>query len=249
MNASIIHQKNLTRQDEDSSQKSLAMNKILYDEKVISAEEFRAAQSKHLNKQMAMPQMNANLLSNQNQQRDKIKEIEQLNHDVGQQRIIFEQALQTFKSSVDDWVKKYVLLAPTEGTLIFTAPLQQNKFLAQGKLIGYVNPPENKYYLEMNLPQNNLGKVDTGMKVQLRFDAYPYQELGFVKGQLDYLSPIASDSGFLATVRLTNGLTTNLGNHLQYKNGLKAKALVITKDMRLLERIYYSIVKSLSPGK
>ena len=65
MNTSIEMQKGLTRQDEDSSQRTLAMNKILFDEKVISAEEYRIAKSKHVNKQMAIPQLNASILSNQ----------------------------------------------------------------------------------------------------------------------------------------------------------------------------------------
>jgi HlyD family secretion protein len=225
------------------------LNKILFDQKVISAEEYRIEKSKLTNKQMAIPQLNLNLLSNQNQQRDKVKEIEQLNHDVRQQEIIFEQSLQTPKSNVDEWVHKYTLQAPMDGKMFFTLPLQQNKFVEQGKLLGYINPPDSKYYVEISLPQQNSGKVDTGMQVQLRFDAYPYQEIGFVKGKLDYISPIASDTGFLATIRLDSGLATNLKNKIQYKNGLQAQALVITKDMRLLQRLYYNIVKAISPGK
>lgn len=87
------------------------------------------------------------------------------------------------------------------------------------------------------------------MQVQLRFDAYPYQEAGFVKGKLDYISSISSDSGFYATVRLENGLETNLKNKIHYKNGLKAQAIVITKNRRLLQRMYYSIIKATSVGK
>ena len=136
-----------------------------------------------------------------------------------------------------------------DGRVFFTLPLQQNKFIEQGKLLGYINPPDSKYYVEISLPQQNSGKVDAGMQVQLRFDAYPYQEIGFVKGKLDYISPIASDTGFLATIRLDSGLVTNLKNKIQYKNGLQAQALVITKDMRLLQRLYYNIVKAISPGK
>jgi multidrug resistance efflux pump len=249
MNSSIETQKNLTKQDEDSSRKTLEMNKILFDEKVISAEEYRIANSKHTNKQMAIPQLNSSILSNQNQQRDKLKEIEQLDHDVSQQKIIFEQVLQTLKSSVDEWIHKYTIQAPVDGTVFFTLPLQQNKFIEQGKLLGYINPPDSKFYVEIYLPQNNFGKVDAGMPVQLRFDAYPYQETGFVKGTLDFVSPIATDSGFLATIRLDNGLVTNMKNNIQYKNGLKAQALVVTKNMRLLERLYYNIVKAASPGK
>ena len=249
MDASIEQQKSLTRQDEDSSAKSLKMNKYLFDEKVISAEEYRTENSKYVNKQMAIPQLDASILSNQNQQRDKLKELEQLEHDVLQQKMIFEQTLQTLKSSVDDWLHKYTIQSPLEGTIFFTLPLQKNKFIEQGKLLGYVNPPGTKYYVELYLPQNNFGKVSPGMQVQLRFDAYPYQEVGFVKGMLDYISPIATDSGFLATVHLSNGLTTNLKNNIQYKNGLKAQAVVITKNMRLLERLYYNIVKATSVGK
>ena len=249
MNTTIRQQKTFTKQDKDSSEKSLRMNKLLLDEKVISPEEYRVATSAYINKEMSIPQYNSGILSNETQQRDKLKELEQLDHDVSQQKIIFEQALQTLKSSVDGWKRRYVLQSPLAGTVFFTMPLQQNKFIEQGKLLGYINPQNSNFFMEINLPQNNFGKVDTGMNVQLRFDAYPYEEVGFVKGRLNFISKIATDSGFYATVRLDNGLTTNLKNHIQYKNGLKAEALVITKNRRLLQRIYYSIVKTTSVGK
>ena len=91
--------------------------------------------------------------------------------------------------------------------------------------------------------------MDTGMQVQLRFDAYPYEETGFVNGKLSYISKIASDSGFYARVSLENALVTNLKNQIPYKSGLHAKALVITKNQRLLQRLYYSLVKTTSMSK
>ena len=115
--------------------------------------------------------------------------------------------------------------------------------------MGYIKPLDSKFYAEIYLPQNNLGKVDTGMQVQLRFEAYPYQEVGFVKGKLNYISTIATDSGFYATVHLSDGLNTNFKKHIQYKNGLRAQAIIITKNMRLLNRMYYSVVKATSVGK
>ncbi|HUZ58897.1 MAG TPA: HlyD family efflux transporter periplasmic adaptor subunit [Hanamia sp.] len=249
MNVSIEDQESLSNLDEDSAKRSLAMNKILLNEKVISAEEYRVDNSMYLSKKMAIPQLNSDILNNQNQQRDKLTELEQLDHDIIQQKMIFEQALQTLKSNVDDWIHNYIMQAPLDGTMFFTLQLQQNDFIEAGKLLGYINPPDSKFYVEISLPQNNSGKVDTGMKAQLRFDAYPYQETGIVKGTVDYISPIATDSGFLATVRLENGLSTNLKKSIQYKNGLRAQVLIITKNMRLLQRMYYSVVKAASPGK
>lgn len=188
-------------------------------------------------------------MSNENEQRSKEKELQQLNHDMDQQKLIFMQALQTLKSNVDDWKRKYIHTAPLGGTIFFSMPLQENKFIQQGQLLGYVNPPSSSFYAELYLPQNNSGKADTGMQVQLRFDAYPYEETGFVKGKLTYISKVATDSGFYARVALQNGLVTNLKNQIPYKSGLQAKALVITKNQRLLQRLYYSLVKASSISK
>lgn len=153
------------------------------------------------------------------------------------------------KSGTEDWIIKYIIRSPVDGKLTFVMPLQKNQFLEQGKLIGYVSPADASYYAEIKLSQNNFGKVDTGMHVQLRFDVYPYQEIGFVEGKLNYISDMSVDSGFLGRVDLPEGLHTTRKRTLQFKNGLKAKALVITRDMTLLQRIYYGITRSLEMNK
>jgi len=239
-------QKSITRNENELAKKTFEMNETLFKEKVISAEEYRQAQAALLSKQKAEPQMEVSILSQQNQIRDKQKEIDQLNHDIFQQQKIFEQALHTLKSSVDEWLRTYTIQAPVDGQVVFILPVQQNQFIQQGKLLGYINPPDSKYYAEIRLSQKNFGKVDSGMKVQLRFDAYPYQETGFVEGTINYISRVAVDSGFLGTVNLDKGLITNQNKELQYKTGLKAQAHIITKDMRLLERLYYIIVRNIS---
>ncbi len=249
MGEKVAQQKELTIKDNELARTTFEMNEKLFKEKVISAEEYRQAQSALLNKQKNDPQMEISIISQQSQIRDKQKEIDQLSHDILQQQQTFEQALQTLKSNVDDWLRQHTLQAPAEGTVVFALPLQQNQYLQAGKVLGYVNPSDSKYYTEIKLSQSNFGKVDTGMKVQLRFDAYPYQETGFVPGTLNYVSGIAVDSVFLGTVRLDRGLTTNQNKIIPYKSGLKARVLIITKNMRLLERLYYSIVKTSSVNK
>jgi len=242
-------QKEFSQKDNELAWKTFEMNEKLFKDKVISAEEYRQAQSKLLNNEKAIPQTDMSIIMQENQIRDKQKEIDQIDHDILKQKIIFEQALYTFKSSIDDWLRRYTLQAPAAGRVIFMLPLQENQYVDQGKLLGYINPEDSRYFAEVRLSQNNFGKIDTGMKVQLRFDAYPYQEIGFVSGRLSYISDVAIDSGFLGTVRLDRGLITNQNKKLQYRNGLKAQALIITRDMRLLRRLYYSVVKSVSMNK
>jgi HlyD family secretion protein len=249
MDSSLLEEKKLFQQDKDLSTTSFDVSGQLYQEKVLSAEDYRTEQSKLIGKQMAIPQINTNILSNLNQKRDKIKELEQLNHDAAQQKSVFDQALQTLRSNVNDWVHQYVIRAPLRGTIAFTVAIQENQYVEQGKVLGYVNPAGSRFYTQVFLPQANLGRVNVGLPVQLRFAAYPYQEVGFLKGRLEYISRIVSDSGFLATVRLENGLKTNLGNYIQYKEGLTADAVIVTNDKSLLQRVYFNLVHMSSVGK
>lgn len=243
VHASLLRQKTLTTQDLEITRETFEANDSLYRDKVISRQDLRDQQSKLVGKQMSVPQIESSLLANENQQVDKQKDIDELEHTTSQQAIIFQQALQTLKSQVDDWEKKYVLMAPETGKIVFIVPLQENQFLQSGKEIGFVNPCNSRYYAQVTLGQNNFGKIRIGQKVQLRFDAYPYQEFGSVNGELSYISKVPSDSGFLANITLPEGLVTNYRKELQYRDGLSSQALIITRDTRILQRFYYTIVK------
>jgi len=169
----IGEQKELSSIDRDSARVSLEMYRYLLSEKVIAPEEFRLEESKYLSKEMALPQQNQNMISNETLQREKQKEIDQLVHDEQEQKFIFVQALQTFQSNVKTWLQQYTLRAPLSGKIIFTIPLQQYKFVESGNLIAWVNPPESRYYAEITLPQTNFGKIDTGMHGNLGGEAVP----------------------------------------------------------------------------
>ncbi|NWJ49400.1 MAG: HlyD family efflux transporter periplasmic adaptor subunit [Bacteroidetes bacterium] len=238
----IEEQKSQTESNNGLRSKTFDMNDHLLKREDISFDDNQSTK-------MTIPQLDANIISYKIQISERQKELDQLNHDFLQQKNILEQALLALKSSVDDWILKYTLQAPMDGIVVFAMPVQQNQFIEKGKLLGLINPQVAKFYAEIKLSQNIYSKVDTGMQVQLRFDAYPYQEVGFVKGTLNYISTIDVDSGFLGTIRLDNGLITNQNRKIQYKKGLKAQAIIITKNMRLLQRLYYNLFRSISPQK
>jgi HlyD family secretion protein len=242
----IEDQKRLLEEDFRLSQESYSINQKLLKDRVISKQDDRNEQSRLLNKQLTIPQINASLLSNDTQQREKQKEIDELIHAISQQKILFQSNVLTFLSKVENWIKNYILLSPIDGQLNFVFPLQKNSFLPANKLLGFVNPlvsPE--YYAILNLPQYNFAKIKTMQRVQLRFDAYPYTEYGFVNGQLNFISEFATDSGFSADIILPLGLITDQNKAIQYRNGLTAEARVITKDMRLLNKFYYNLKGSI----
>jgi len=147
------------------------------------------------------------------------------------------------------WVENNVVIAPIAGKISLNSIMQENVSLRSGTSLGYITSENSSYYAEVVLPQNNLGKLHAGLPVQLRLDAYPYEEWGFLDGQITYIANSSSESGFVATIKLTNGLKTNNNKELGYRNGLRAQAMIITSNTRLLQRFYYGFVKSTSIEK
>jgi HlyD family secretion protein len=140
-------------------------------------------------------------------------------------------------------VLKYLLIAPLDGKIAFATFLQENQQLQTNQVLCYINPENTSYYAEVFIPQPNFGKIKTGLIVLLKFPSYPFQESGSLNRVIDFISNISTDSGYLAKVILTQGLYTNYKKSIQVREGLNAHAEIITKDMRLLQRFYYTIFK------
>ena len=243
MHTNLLEQKGLNVEDLNLSQKTFAANKTLNDEKVISDFDYRNENSKLIGKKLTLPQISSSIISNEAQQNEKLKEIAELQNTIAQQKSIFAQALNSFKSQIDEWKQKYLLIAPIDGKIAFATFLQENQQLKANQVICFVNPENTEYYAEIYIPQTNFGKVKIGQKVLLKFPSYPSQEYGSVNGKIDFISNINTDSGYVAKVILPNGLYTSYKKLLQFRDGLLAQGEIITQDMRLLQRFYYNIIK------
>ncbi len=239
----LLAQKKLMEQDLQLSEKTFHANESLKKDKVISDFDYRTEASKLINKQLTLPQINAAIVSNESLTNDKKKEIAELSNTIQQQKIIYLQALNTLKSQVEDWIKKYVLMASVNGIISFASFTEENQQIQAGQTICYINPNNAKYYAIIHIPQTNFGKVKLQQKVLLKLNAYTYQEYGYLDGNISFISTIPTDSGYIAKVNLVNGLETNYRQALQYREGLTAQASIITADKRLLQRFYENFLK------
>lgn len=239
-NKILSEQKKLQEQDAALAQKTFAMNDTLMKQKVISALEYRNEQSKYLSKQQALPQISSVIITNENQQNDKDKEISELKATAMQQKAIFIQALQTLRSHVEEWKRKYLLTATAEGNISLSGFWEVNQTVKNGDVICYISS-NSSCYAQMLIPQANFGKVRQGEDVVLKFQAFPTAEWGNVRGKVDFISRIPTDSGYLAKIILPKGLTTDYDKVIQYHNGLVATGYIITADRRLLQQLYYDL--------
>ncbi len=238
LHSALLLQKSLLQQDLSLTDTTFKAHETLKEEKVISAMDYRNEKSKLLAKEMTLPQISSSIIGNESLQNEKLKEIAELENQIQQQKGLFVQALNSFKSQVGDWKKKFLLIAPIDGTVSFSAFLQENQQLKQGQIVCFINPGNSNYYVEVLVPQYNFGKIKTGQDVLLKFQAYPYQEFGSVNGRIEFISNIPSDSGYLTKLTLPKGLVTNYNKIIQYRTGLSMQADIITDKRRLLERFF-----------
>jgi multidrug resistance efflux pump len=233
----IEEQRDLIFQDIKLSEENFNANLKLFKERVISAQELRDLESRVLAKKMLVPQIKDKLIANQVLLKNKEKEILELDYTISQQKLIFKEALLNTQSAIADWKRKYVISAAVDGRIVYSTIIEENQFISEQSILGYILPKSSRYFAQLSIKQSNFGKVEVGQTVQLRLEAYPYTEFGFVSGNLKYISDIAADTGFLAIVDLPKGLVTSVGKSIYFKSGLKAEAIILTKEMTLLERL------------
>jgi len=113
--------------------------------------------------------------------------------------------------------------------------------------IFYIGNQQNNLPIgQIQIVQDNLGKVKAGQKVIIRFNSYPSEEFGTVDGIVEYISQIPEkDNSYLVTVKLPNGLTTTYHKKLNFRNGMLANADIITEDKSLAAKILYQFRKAL----
>lgn len=237
LHTNLFEQKAIQQEDISLAKETFAANNSLKEDKVISALDYRNEKSKYINKTLTLPQISSAIISNESSQHEKQKEILQLENEIAQQKGIFIQSLNTLKAQLEEWKNKYLLLAPIGGKIAFASFLQENQQLQINQTVCFINPENTQYFAEVFIPQNNFGKVKQGQKVLLKLPAYPFQEFGAITGKLDFISAIATDTGYVAKILLPNGLQTNYKKQVQYHEGLSAQAEIITEDLKLSDRI------------
>ena len=241
----ITEQLQLTKQEVSLAGENFEVCETLSKQKVIAMVEYRNEAGKWLSKQLQIPQLENIQLSNTAQQLEKLKQIEALENEITQQKGLFIQALQNWRSKIAAREQQYFLYAPCNGKLILTSFYNPGRNLQRAEVMGSAYPDNAGYYMEVNLPQYNFGKLKVKQNALIRLDAYPAEEFGTVTGRLEEIKLIPNDSGYLAKLVLPQGLTTHLGKPLRYQEGLQATIEIVTDNRRLIDRLISGVRKAI----
>ncbi|MBR9920847.1 MAG: HlyD family efflux transporter periplasmic adaptor subunit [Bacteroidetes bacterium] len=150
----------------------------------------------------------------------------------------FQTSLNTLASRIQSWKQKYVLYAPVEGVVSFYNFRTEQQYVRRGDEVMAVVPFQegNQFLGEVMLPVAGSGKVESGQRVIIKFDSYPFQEFGFVEGEVESKALLPQNNTYFVKVSLPNGLKTSYGEDLTFRQQMMGKAEIITADKRFIER-------------
>lgn len=216
----------------------------LYHEKAIALLDYNHEEAKWLAKKQPVKQTEMALTSNQAQQTTKQKELLELEKQATELKIALQQALQTLLSEVATWKNQYILTASQTGQLNYTSLWQEQQPVKMGETVFYVGNKQPDILGEVSIGQAQVGKVAVGQTVLVRFHSYPFEQFGEVSGLVRSIADIPSaDSTYRAIITLPRALTTSSNKKIQFRNGLSARADIVTQDQRLIQRFFYKLIR------
>ena len=242
----LINQCNILRQEETLTAKQYKRDSLLFQQAVIPEAEFEKTRGLLLQKKYNLEQSLITHASNEIQiskLEQQILDLElQKSQDRNKLELLLNESLDNLVAQISLWEQKYVIKASVDGIVSFTNIWSEHQNVRVGDLVMTVIPENQGEIIgKMNLPVKGAGKVKEGQRVNIKFSNYPYMEFGMVSGRIYSISLVTSDNLYSVLVRFNEGLKTNYGIVLDFKQDIQGIAEIITDDKRLLERIIYPV--------
>lgn len=163
-------------------------------------------------------------------------------------------AVKKVKNEILAWENLYILRAPIDGRLNYLQFVKNDLHIDGNQTIASIAPISEKDNTkglegEMLIPADKSADVEIGQEVNVKLAAFKEKEYGILIGKVKEMSdvqttikrPEGSMKFYKIRVEFENGLTTTLKKQIDFRHGLEGEGEIITKDKRLLERIFYEL--------
>lgn len=151
---------------------------------------------------------------------------------------MLRESFLNLKAQISLWESTYLLITPVDGIVSFTKFWSANQSVVKDEPVVSIVPIETGSFLgRIDLKMERSGKVKTGELVNIKLSGYPYLEYGMVRGVVRSKSLVPSSDTYIIEIELPNGLTTLYGITLDFNQNMQGTAEIITKNIRLLQKI------------
>lgn len=141
-----------------------------------------------------------------------------------------------------------VLVAPVEGILSSLEIANEGEVLQPGNTLAEIAPDSAPLVLAAMLPSQEAGLVEAGMPVNVKFDAFPYQDYGVVEGTVTSISPDAdineaTGATYQVEIALEQTSMQHQGKEVPLRAGQTATAEIIVSQRRIISLVLDPIRK------
>jgi len=229
-------------------EKDYNRDKSLFEGQVISAREFEAKKKEYLTALNGNEQVNITVSNALIQINTIEKNILQLQiQDYQEQAKLkneLQQNLKSLVSEISKWKQLYIIESPIEGKISFFNVWSVNQNIKSGdELFSIISTQKQQFIGKCILPVTNTGKLAVGQNVNIKLDNYSYTENGMLQGVVTNISEVPNKGTYAIDVDLKNGLVTSYNKTLPYKEEMKGKAEIITKNLSVMDRVFFNFKK------
>ena len=242
------HQESINKQQLTLTETDYNRDKTLFENKVISAREFDTKKKEYLGALNSYESIKITTSNAYIQINSIEKNILQLQiQDYQEQAKLkneFQQNLKSLVSEISKWKQLYLIESPIDGKISFFNVWSVNQNVKSGDELFSVVPTQKQQFIgKCILPILNTGKLSIGQNVNIKLDNYPYNENGMLRGVVSNISTVPNKDNYAIDVDLKNGLVTSYNKTLLYKEQMKGKADIITKNISVMDRIFFNFKK------
>lgn len=250
----MLRQQKITKEQFVLTGKQFGRDSVLFANKIISPEEFEKSQSVYLQGSLTIENMRSSI----GNMRIQIAQLRESLLDTEQQAIEkvnglhsnLQSLISQLKTEIRNWEMNYILIAPIDGKITFTHYWTTNQNVNGGEEIFTVIPTKSYELIgKASLPIARSGKVKTGQKVNIRIDNFPDTEYGMLRGVVQNISLVPTQTNqivnYTVEIALPDGLLTTYKKELPYLPNMQGQAEIITEDISLLERLIMPVKKIL----
>jgi multidrug resistance efflux pump len=223
---------------------NLKRNRELHEKGTVSTQDLERAETVYLQTRRQLQELQSRVFDNKLQIEQLSGQIVDLDQNRSlqsmQKWLLVREQLRRLQSAFASWQQTYHITSPIAGRLSLTQVWGAQQFVQANEVVATVVPTEGPGQIigRAFLPPQNAGKVQPGMRVNIRLDGYPYQEFGVVQGQVGEIALVPDPTDYLLEIDLPDTLVTTYQRTLPFTQELPGTARIITEDRRILERIF-----------
>lgn len=155
-------------------------------------------------------------------------------------RVAYEQ----LRSLLWNWEQTYLLKAPSDGIVSFSAYWGKNQPIVMGeKSFAIVPHDPGRIIGKCKIPVAGAGKVERRQRAVVKLNEYPYMEFGLLEGEVENIYLISEEEQSMAgkerfgvvDVVFPHGLTSTYHKAIPFLGELTGEVEIVTCEMSLLE--------------